>query len=69
MAASENDCRPTVVPGAQWMVTDEHPGTADRLTVPSVGAVVDGGGSVVVVGTGSSSSVVVTATVLSVTES
>ena len=67
--ASENDWIPNVVPGAQWMVTDEHPGMADRLTVPSGGAVVDGGGTVVVVGTGSSSSVVVTDTVLSETES
>ena len=40
--ASENDWRPDVVPGAQWMVTDEHPGTADRLTVPTSGAVVIG---------------------------
>ena len=67
--ASANDWMPDVVPGAQWMVTDEHPGMADRLTVPSDGAVVDGGGTVVVVGTGSSSSVVVTDTVLSETES
>ena len=69
LMASENDWIPNVVPGAQWMVTDEHPGMADKLTVPSGGAVVDGGGTVVVVGTGSSSSVVVTDTVLSETES
>ncbi len=69
LEASENDWRPAVVPGAQWMVTDEHPGTADRLTVPRAGAVVVGAGAVVVVTTGSSSSTVVTDTVLSVTES
>ena len=69
LTASANDWMPDGVPGAQWMVTDEHPGMADRLTVPSCGAVVDGGGTVVVVGTGSSSSVVVTDTVLSETES
>ncbi len=46
LMASANDWRPDVVPGAQWMVTDEHPGMADRLTVPSGGAVVDGGGTV-----------------------
>ena len=40
--AKVNDCNPFVVPGAQLMVTDEHEGVADRLTI-------DGGGAVVVV--------------------
>ena len=63
--ARVNDCSPEVVPGAQLMVTDAHEGAvADRLTVPSGGAVVVGGGAVVVVGgtvvgVGASSSVVV----------
>ena len=69
--ASVNDCSPAVVPTPQWMVIDEdeHDDMADRLTVPSAGAVVDGGGTVVVATIGSSSSMVVTATVLSETES
>ncbi len=72
--ASVNDCSPDVVPGAQVNVIDVHDGVADRLTVPSGGAVVGGGGgggSVVVVttGTGSSSSSVSTDTELSLTTS
>ena len=59
--AKVNDCNPSVLPGAQIMVTDEHEGVADRLTVNGCGAVVDGGGTVVVVVVvgGVSSSVVV----------
>ena len=47
--AKVNDCNPSVLPGAQIMVTDEHEGVADRLTVDGGGAVVDDGGTVVVV--------------------
>ena len=67
--ARVNDCSPEVVPGSQLMVTDAHEGAvADRLTVPSGGAVVGGGGAVVVVGgVGVSSSVVVASRVTSAT--
>ena len=48
--AKVNDCNPSVVPGAQLMVTDAHEGeVVDRLTVDGGGAVVDDGGTVVVV--------------------
>ena len=60
--AKVNDCNPSVVPGAQLMVTDAHEGAVvDRLTVDGGGAVVDDGGTVVVVVVvgGVSSSVVV----------
>ena len=71
--ARVNDCSPEVVPGSQLMVTDAHEGAvADRLTVPSGGAVVGGGGAVVVVvvvGAGVSLSVVVTLSVWSSTSS
>ena len=68
-----NDHNPSVVPGTQSRVTDEQPGIADRLRVPTGrGVVVDGGGggrSVVVGGvmSSTSSSVVVTSRVRSAT--
>ena len=72
--ANVNDCSPDVVPGDQVNVIDVHDGMADRLTVPSGGAVVGGGGGAggggaVTVTTGSSSSSVSTDTELSLTTS
>ena len=67
-----NDCNPSVVPGAQLMVTDEHAGAAARATSPNSGGVVvevGGGVVVVVVGAGVSLSVVLASKVWSSTPS
>ena len=62
-----NDCNPSVVPGVQVTVTDEHAGTASKVTSSGGGggAVVVVVVVVVVVGTGVSSSVVVASKVSS----
>ncbi len=67
--ASENDCRPEVVPTPQCSVTVEHDGMDEMLTVPNGGAVVVGAGASVVVVAGTSSSSVNTDTELSLTTS
>ena len=67
--ASENDCRPEVVPTPQCSVTVEHDGMDEMLTVPNGGAVVVGAGASVVVVAGTSSSSVNTDTELSLTAS
>ena len=69
LEASENDCRPDVVPTAQWMDTDEHDGIVETLTVPNAGAIVIGVGATVTVVAGTSSSSVSTETELSLTTS
>ena len=62
LEASENDCRPAVVPTPHWSVTDEHDGTVEMLTAPN-------GGSVVVVVVVASSSVLMIVNVESATGS
>jgi hypothetical protein len=66
-----NACNPSVVPGAQTRVTDEHDGLATKLISPTSATriVVVGGGVVDVVVVMESSSVVVTSGVRSATPS
>ena len=67
--ARVKNCNPSVVPGVQLTVTDEHAGTTAKVTSSGGGggAVVVVVVVVVVVGAGVSSSVVVTSRVRSAT--
>ena len=66
-----NACNPSVVPGAQTRVTDEHDGLTTKLTSPTSTSGSGGGGGIVdvVVVVMESSSAVVTSGVRSATPS
>ena len=64
-----NDCNPSVVPGVQVTVTDEHEGATAKMTSSAGGGGVVVVVVVVVVGAGVSSSVVLASKVWSSTPS